>query len=179
MGKKKVASGLAVSVFMVVAMTSTFNVLAEAPKAQPTPDFRGLVGSEGTFSVGLFYRTPGIITPPIVEVCTLQVGTTRKVVDLGGGSGCDNDKAEYFAIANGKKAIIGFYDKPCGASDLLDDDFYEYKITAEPLNHEYIYGFFDGNNNPGIPGMVPFKSKYKNGLTGKVSCVIIDPVSVN
>lgn len=78
-------------------------------------------------------------------------------------------------IKNGKKAVVGFYDKPCSSDDLLNDDFYEYKIVTEPLNHNEYYDLFDGNTSAGIPGMVPFKSKYVNGLTGKVSCIIIDP----
>ncbi len=176
MVKSKLASNIAVSALMLVTLTTAFNAIAENPKIKLPPEYKSAAETKGTFQVGLFYRTPGVISPPIDEVCIITVSTSGKLeVDFGGGSGCANDTVEYFAISGGRKGTVAFYDKHCDAGDLEGDDFYIYRITTQPLNHEYIYGLFDGNNNPGIPGMVPVRSKYKNGLTGKVSCVIIDP----
>lgn len=176
MGTTKQVTRIAVSALTVVALTTTLYALAENSTDKLPPEYKSKAELNGAFQVGLFYRTAGVITPPISEVCTITVGTSgEKRVDFGGGSGCDNDKVEYFAISGGKKGTVAFYDKHCDAGDLEGDDFYIYRITTQPLNHAYIYGLFDGNNNPGIPGMVPVRSKYKNGLTGKVSCVIIDP----
>jgi len=174
MGKKKLATLVAVSALVLLALITVYTVWVKDQKIKLPPDFLSKAASKGTFQVGLFYRTAGVINPPLDEVCIITVDTLPKKVSMGGGSGCDNDKAEYFAIQSGTKATVGIYDEPC-SGDLHDDDFYEYKIVSQPLNHQYAYGFFDGNTSPGIPGMQPVASKYKNGLTGKVSCVIISP----
>lgn len=165
-----------VSALTVVALTTTLYALAENSIHKLPPEYKTKAESNAAFQVGLFYKTSGVFDPPISEVCTITVSTSGETrVDFGGSSGCDNDKVQYFSISNGIKGTVAFYDKHCDAGDLEGDDFYIYRITTQPLSHAYIYGLFDGNNNPGIPGMVPVRSKYDNGLTGKVSCVIIDP----
>lgn len=174
MGKRKLAAIVAVSALVLVALITVYTVLMKDQKIKLSPELQSAAASKGTFQVGLFYRTAGVTTPPIDVVCIITVDTLPKTVSMGGGSGCDNDKAEFFAIQNGTIATVGIYDEPC-SGDLHDDDFYEYRITQSPLNHEYMYGFFDGNASPGIPGMKPVASKYKNGLTGKVSCIKIYP----
>lgn len=172
---------------MAAATLGAQNVLAEiAPTSEPLPTSQPVVASfDGDLQLWKL-RDTGIGEPEWVYACTVPFpsripsGQSVAVRMDNNSYGCSNDDARGFKIANGGEVIIGFFDDKCTDSNMEDDDYFQYKVTKPALTTPLIKSLEPSATvavgQEVTDGLTYHRGYRKNGIDGKLSCVMFWPV---